>query len=107
MTAPYDASRIAANWPPYLTARRAVAYSGRSRATINRAVAAGALPVHGRPGGGERIFRREDIDNWLASGLDSPAKTPPRPTVLRRSAGSTSTADALARIEAVGRGDRR
>lgn len=42
------------------------AYTGLSRATINRAVAAGLLPVAGRVGGrGERVFRKADVDRWL------------------------------------------
>jgi predicted DNA-binding transcriptional regulator AlpA len=58
--------RVEAVWPELLTSRRAVAYSGRSRTSINRAVLAGLLPVAGRVGAvGERVFRRSDIDAWL------------------------------------------
>ena len=68
MTGRRDSSGTIASWPPFLTTRRALAYTGRSRATINRAVAAGVLPVYGRPGGqrGERVFARADLDRWLA-----------------------------------------
>ena len=57
-----------ASWPPILTFRRALAYTGKSRATLNRAVQAGRLLLYGRCGGerGERTFRREDLDRWLA-----------------------------------------
>lgn len=96
-----DASRLTATWPPYLTTRRAVVYTGRSRATINRAVAAGKLPVYGRPGGGERVFRREDIDRWLGTAPDVTHETAPRrPERTPR----ISRTDALARIAATARG---
>jgi predicted DNA-binding transcriptional regulator AlpA len=53
-------------WPDLIVARRMPAYTGLSRATINRAVAAGLLPVAGRVGGrGERVFRKADVDRWL------------------------------------------
>ena len=62
-----SSSAVAPSWPPYLTIKRAVAYTGRSRATLGRAVAAGLLQVYGRPGGprGARIFARVDLDRWL------------------------------------------
>jgi excisionase family DNA binding protein len=102
MTGPHDASHVTASWPPFLTTRRTVAYTGLSRATLNRAVAAGALPVYGRPGGGERIFRRADIDRWLASGFDKrPASVP---TPARRRPLATADADAIERIERAARG---
>lgn len=96
-----DASRLAATWPPYLTTRRALVYTGRSRATINRAVAGGKLPVYGRPGGGERIFRREDIDRWLGTAPDLAHDTSPRRAERTPRSGRT---DALARIAATARG---
>ncbi|MBP6842557.1 MAG: helix-turn-helix domain-containing protein [Kofleriaceae bacterium] len=113
-----DPSRATATWPPYLTARRAMAYTGRSRNTINRAVAAGKLSVYGRPGGarGERVFRREDLDRWLAGGGDAAAATPPAekrattpPAVartVRRAAGDISSSDAIARINRAAGGGR-
>ncbi len=96
-----DSSRLAATWPPYLTTRRAVVYTGRSRATINRAVAAGKLPVYGRPGGGERVFRREDVDRWLGTAPDLAHSNPPRRPERTPAIGRT---DALARIAATARG---
>ena len=54
---------------------RAVAYTGLSRNTIRRAVASGALAIYGRPVG-RPIFRREDIDRWLAGGPTEPVPGP-------------------------------
>lgn len=110
-----SASRIG-TWPPYLTAKRVVAYSGRSKASINRAVASGALPVYGRPGGerGERVFRREDVDRWLSGNMPAataparaaaPSAPTPRPTSPRM-ASTTATAEALARIKRTANGGR-
>lgn len=103
-----DSSRLTATWPPFLTTRRTVFYTGRSRATINRAVAAGQLPVYGRPGGGERVFRREDVDRWLGTAPDLAQDTAPRrpDTALRRPERPPriSRTDALARIAATARG---
>jgi excisionase family DNA binding protein len=51
---------------PYLKSRRVAAYAGVSLRTIDRAIAAGKLPVAGRVGGnGERVFRRDDVEAWL------------------------------------------
>jgi excisionase family DNA binding protein len=53
--------------PPLLTIRRAIAYSGVSLQTLNRAIARGELPLHGRAGGRRiRLVRRDDLDRWLA-----------------------------------------
>lgn len=93
-------TRPTTTWPPFLTTRRVRAYTGRGRTTINRAVASGALPVYGRPGGGERVFRREDVDRWLASGLGEARALPPDTASVRR-AGDGAKADpieAIARI---------
>jgi predicted DNA-binding transcriptional regulator AlpA len=109
-----DPSRTAANWPPYLTARRVIAYTGFTRSSINRAVASGALPVYGRPGGerGERVFRREDVDRWLSGNMPAataparagaPSAPTPRPTSPRM-ASTTATAEALARIKRTAKG---
>lgn len=59
------------HWPPILTFRRALAYSGKSRATLNRAIHSGALPLHGRAGGprGERTITREALDRWLSGSV--------------------------------------
>lgn len=111
-----DPSRTAASWPPYLTTRRLMAYSGRGRTSINRAVASGALPVYGRPGGerGERVFRREDVDRWLSGNMPAataparaaaPSAPTPRPTSPRM-ASTTATAEALARIKRTANGGR-
>lgn len=112
-----DASRTPASWPPFLTTRRLMAYTGRARTSINRAVASGALPVYGRPGGerGERIFRREDVDRWLAGNVPSVEATAPRaampattPTPPRtRAATNATTAAALERIKRTASGGRR
>lgn len=106
---PTNVHGVAAQWPPILVFRRALAYTGKSRATLNRHIAAGTLPLYGRAGGprGERTFLRDDLDRWLRGPDDASTLTAPAPAALRRRAGSTSTADALARIEAVGRGGRR
>jgi hypothetical protein len=68
---------VDASWPPILTFRRALAYSGKSRATLNRAIQRGDLPLLGRCGGprGERTIRREDLDRWLSG--DVPTHDPP------------------------------
>lgn len=63
---PVDTAPPQATWPPFLTLPRAVAYTGLSKNTINRAVASGALAVYGRPVG-RRVFQRSELDRWLAS----------------------------------------
>jgi excisionase family DNA binding protein len=88
----------APTWPPLLTMRRLLAYSGLGRTTINRAVAAGRLPIYGRPGGGERIFRREDVDRWLASGAGDAPSSPPPPNPRRRAAAERPALTAEERI---------
>ena len=62
-----DAVIAAHVWPPVLTFRRALAYTGKSRATLNRAIASGRLRLYGRAGGprGERTILRADLDTWL------------------------------------------
>lgn len=62
-----DAVIAAEVWPPILIFRRALAYTGKSRATLNRAIASGRLPLFGRAGGprGERTILRTDLDTWL------------------------------------------
>lgn len=86
---------VESTWPPILTARRVVAYAGRSLTTIDRAVAAGELKLLGRVGGrGERTFRRDDVDAWLAGA--TPDAGPPRPAPQARR--SPAVADALDRI---------
>lgn len=104
MTSNNDPSRAATNWPPYLTARRVITYTGFTRSTINRAVASGALPVYGRPGGerGERVFRREDVDRWLSGNMPAataPARAAAPSTPAPRMASTAATAEALARIK--------
>jgi hypothetical protein len=58
-------------WPPILIFRRALAYTGKSRATLNRAIASGRLRLFGRAGGprGERTILRADLDAWLRGEL--------------------------------------
>jgi hypothetical protein len=83
------------NWPPILTARRVVAYAGRSLTSIDRAVAAGELKLLGRVGGrGERTFLRADVDAWLAGSTSEVTGSSPQP-VRRR---ASPTGDALTRI---------
>lgn len=108
-----DRSRTAASWPPYLTTRRLMAYSGRGRTSINRAVASGALPVYGRPGGerGERVFRRDDVDRWLSGNMPAAAlpraAAPPAPrSTSPRVTSTAATAEALARIKHTASGGR-
>lgn len=111
MTVRAPADAIA--WPPLLVAKRALAYTGVSRSTLYRAVRRGELAVYGRAGGrGARVFRREDLDRWLAG----PAQDPPasnvnnarkptrRPAMLTSPAPPADVADALARIRTIARG---
>jgi excisionase family DNA binding protein len=96
-------------WPPLLVTARALAYTGVSRSTLYRAVRRGELAIYGRAGGrGARVFRREDLDRWLAG----PAHEPPAPNAsarkpARRAAPAAPPADvhaALARIRTIARG---
>ncbi len=68
---PLNTTHDASAWPPLLTIARAVAYSGLSRSTLNRAIGRGDLPLYGRVGGQghTRIVRREDLDRWLAGDI--------------------------------------
>jgi len=67
-----DTAATLPSWPPLLTIRRAVAYSGCSRSTLGRAIRRGDLPLYGRAGGrGQRMVRREDLDRWLAGEVTS------------------------------------
>ena len=102
MKSDHDPSRAVAHWPPYLTARRAIAYTGRSRTTINRAVAAGELAIYGRPGGerGERVFERAELDRWLRGPVTAPV-TPAAPRLTRPRA---EPIDAIERIRRAARG---
>lgn len=61
-------------WPPILIFRRALTYTGKSRATLNRAIASGRLRLYGRAGGprGERTILRTDLDTWLRGDLHAP-----------------------------------
>lgn len=82
---------------------RAVAYTGLSRNTIRRAVASGALEIYGRPVG-RPIFRREDIDRWLAGGPTEPV---PGPTPRRRAAAERPALTAEERIRRAAAGGER
>ena len=98
-----------AHWPPYLTTRRAIAYTGRSRTTINRAVAAGELAIYGRPGGerGERVFERAELDRWLRGPVPDPAVVSAPRSMRGSERGAADIGAALARIDAAARGGRR
>ncbi len=74
--------------------------------TVDRAVAAGLLPIYARRGGnGVRLFRREDAERWIR-GETAPAPTT-APTPPRRARTTdASTASALDRIAATARGPR-
>jgi len=52
---------------PWLTKQEAIAYTGRSARTIERAVARGELGAGGTRG--KRAFRRSALDAWLAMGV--------------------------------------
>jgi excisionase family DNA binding protein len=91
-------------WPPVLTIARAVAYTGCSRSTLNRAIHEGSLPLYGRIGkhGHLRCVRREDCDRWLAGdvgGSDDDAAIATR----RPMPAKADTSAALARIKAAAR----
>ena len=108
-----SSSRVPADpfaWPPLLVITRALAYTGVSRSTLNRAVRRGELAVYGRAGGrGVRVFEREELDRWLAGPvLDQPHANPPRKP-MRRAARSGPPADvdaSIARIRMIARGGR-
>lgn len=71
-----DGVLLANTWPPILIFRRALVYTGKSRATLNRAIRAGNLRLYGRAGGprGERTFLRADLDTWMRG--DKPIARP-------------------------------
>jgi len=52
---------------PWLSKQEAIAYTGRSARTIERAVVAGRLIAGGTRG--KRAFRRSALDAWLAATL--------------------------------------
>lgn len=102
--------RDAMTWPPLLVIARALAYTGVSRSSLNRAVRRGELAVYGRAGGrGARVFEREELDRWLAGPVpNQPPARPPR-KAMRRAARSGPPADvdaSIARIRTIARGGR-
>lgn len=108
MSTRHDPSPPIAHWPPFLTTRRAIAYTGRSRTTIARAIASGALAVYSRPGGvrGERVFRLADLDRWMSSTpVDAPQPATPAatPQARHRRAAGPDIATALESIDATRR----
>jgi len=91
-------------WPPRMIMRVACAYTGRTRWTLTRAARLGELPVAGK-NGRSLVFDREALDRWMIGGGEtSAAPPPPEPRV--RSAGSQSTAEALARLRTLAGGTR-
>lgn len=87
-------------WPPIQTMSVAIAYSGFSRWTIQRAVATGKLRVAGRRGRSP-LFFRDDLDAWL---LDASEPAGPSSTVTRH-ASKTTNAEALARLREIVNGN--
>jgi hypothetical protein len=55
-------------WPAVLSFQRAVVYSGKSKATLNRAIKSGALQVYALDMAprGARAIERAALDRWLA-----------------------------------------
>jgi excisionase family DNA binding protein len=89
---------FAGQWPPLLTTRRAVAFTGMSRHTIGRAAARGELPVAGRRGR-TYIFRRDDLERWLLGDMDRKPIAPAAHVVRQR----TPISESLARIREIAR----
>jgi hypothetical protein len=59
---------------PLLTFTRAMAFTGKSRSTLERAIRDELLAVAGRVGGrGERVFRRADVEAYLLGATAEPA----------------------------------
>lgn len=103
----HERTRPAAATRTYYTTRALMALTGLSRNTINRAVSTGTLRVYGRPGGdrGERVFRREDIDRWLARGHEIATPKPDAPS--QPAPRAAMAGDALARLDEIARRGRR
>jgi len=95
-------------WPPLLVIARALAYTGVSRSTLDRAVRRGDLKIYGRVGGrGARVFEREELDRWLAGPVADPTPASPPRKPMRRAARPGPHADvdaSIARIRMIARG---
>jgi len=57
--------------PLLLSAPQAAAFVGVSRSRWFELQAQGAIPPAVRPGGGRRMWRRQDIERWVALGCPS------------------------------------
>ena len=82
-------------WPDVMLKALACAYTGRSRWTLQRAVASGELVAAGRRGR-SITFRKEDLDRWLLGNVDGASA--PHSQRAARQPSSSGTAAALERL---------